>query len=82
MEDYNAVTQLGLRGALLNKYFPIVITNASTNNAIGGMSQLGTGGPTASYERRPSLTASASYVTGSHTVKMGVDYRQEKFPQE
>ena len=81
VENYNAATTLGLKGALLPKYFPIIITNASTNNSIGGMSQLGTGGPTASYERRPSATASASYVTGSHTIKMGLDYRQEKFPQ-
>jgi hypothetical protein len=81
VEDYNAATALGLKGALLNKYFPIIITSASTNNAIGGMSQLGTGGPTASYERRPSTTLSGTYVTGSHTIKMGFDYRQEKFPQ-
>ena len=81
VQDYNASTDLGLKGALLNRYFPVILTGASTNNAIGGMSQLGTAGPTASYERRPSMTASASYVTGSHTIKMGVDYRKETFPQ-
>jgi hypothetical protein len=81
VQNYNAATELGLKGGLLPRYFPIIITSASTNNAIGGMSQLGTAGPTASYERRPSTTVSGTYVTGSHTLKMGLDYRQEKFPQ-
>ena len=81
VDNYNAATELGLKGALLNKYFPVILTSASTNNSIGGMSQLGNSGPTASYDRRPSGTVSASYVTGSHTIKMGADYRLEKFPQ-
>ena len=81
VDNYNAVTELGLKGALLNKYFPVILTSANANNAIGGMSQLGNSGPTASYDRRPSLTASANYVTGSHTLKAGIDYRKETFPQ-
>lgn len=81
VSNYNAATELGLRGGLSAKYFPVILTSASTNNAIGGMSQLGNSGPTASFDRRPSTTVSASYVTGSHTVKLGLDYRQEKFPQ-
>jgi hypothetical protein len=81
VSNYNAATELGLKGGLTSKYFPVIATSVSTNNAIGGMSQLGNSGPTASFDRRPSTTVSASYVTGSHTIKMGLDYRQEKFPQ-
>ncbi len=69
VSNYNAATELGLRGGLTAKYFPVILTNASTNNAIGGMSQLGNSGPTASFDRRPSGTVSASYVTGSHTSR-------------
>ncbi len=77
---YNAFTSLGLRGALVNRTFPRINTAANANAQIGGMSSLGQTGATASFERRPSGTASASYVTGSHTYKFGVDYRIEKFP--
>ena len=81
VDNYNAATELGLRGGLTSKYFPVILTGVNANNAIGGMSQLGNSGPTASFDRRPSTAISVSYVTGSHTIKAGLDYRQEKFPQ-
>jgi hypothetical protein len=80
VNNFDALKELGLVGQTLPRNFPRIVTGASTNTAIGGMSPLGTTFPTASFERRPSGTASASYVTGSHTIKTGIDYRLEKFP--
>ncbi len=77
---YNAFTELGLRGALVNRTFPRINTAVNANAQIGGMSSLGQTGATASFERRPSGTTSVSYVTGKHTYKFGLDYRIEKFP--
>jgi len=80
VEPYDAFKELGLRGALVPLDFPRIVTSVNANDQIGGMSALGQTGRTASFERRPSGTASASYVTGAHTFKFGVDYRIEKFP--
>ncbi|MEO5922983.1 MAG: carboxypeptidase-like regulatory domain-containing protein [Bryobacteraceae bacterium] len=77
---YDASKELGLKGALVPLDFPRIVTAVNGNTQIGGMSSLGQTGRTASFERRPSGTASLSYVTGSHTYKFGVDYRIEKFP--
>ncbi len=78
--DYDAFKQLGLSGQVESRYFPRIVTAVNGNGQIGGMSSLGSVFPTASFERRPSGTVSASYVTGSHTFKFGVDWRLEKFP--
>jgi hypothetical protein len=79
-KTYDTFKNLGLVGQAEGRYFPRIVTAASTNDQIGGMSPLGTNAPTASFERRPSATASASYVTGRHTFKIGFDWRNEKFP--
>jgi hypothetical protein len=79
--NFDAFAQLGLKGQVESRYFPRLVSGVNTtNDQVGGLSPLGTVFPTASYERRPSGTASGSYVTGSHTFKFGVDYRLEKFP--
>ncbi len=81
LNNYDAVKQLGLRGQTAAKYFPYQVIGVNGNTAIGGSSNYGMSGfPTASYERRPSGIASASYVTGAHTIKMGMDWRMEKYP--
>ncbi len=78
---YDAFKQLGLTGQRESRYFPAIVTGVNTNNTqIGGMNQLGSEFPTASFERRPSGTVSASYVAGRHTFKFGGDWRMEKFP--
>ena len=40
-KNYNAVKELGLKGALLPLYFPSIETAVNSNTAIGGMSTLG-----------------------------------------
>ena len=80
VDPYDAVKELGLTGATLARFFPRITTAVNANDQIGGLSPLGQTFPTASFERRPSGTVSASYVTGAHTFKLGADYRIEKFP--
>ncbi|MEP7351684.1 MAG: carboxypeptidase regulatory-like domain-containing protein [Acidobacteriota bacterium] len=77
---YDASKELGLVGATVADNFPQIATGIATNTAIGGMSGLGTSFPSKSFERRPSGNLSAIYVAGSHTYKVGMEYRLEKFP--
>ena len=79
--DYDAFTELGLRGATLNRTFPQINTGtAGTGGNAGGMSQIGTGGQGNSFERRPSGNANINWVKGNHTLKIGAEYRLEKYP--
>lgn len=80
VNNYDSFKELGLTGQTLTRYFPRIVTGVNGNTAIGGMSNLGTTFPTKSYERRPAANASATYVTGGHTYKFGLDYRLEKYP--
>ena len=79
--DYNPLTQLGLKGATLNRTFP-VINVGSTGVATGGMNNLGPAGGTqsSSYERRPSGVVNLSWVKGNHTYKFGGEWRLERYP--
>ena len=77
---YDTFKELGVAGQTEARYFPRIVTAANSNDQIGGMSAMGTVGPTKSFERRPSGTVSATYVTGGHTFKFGADWRLEKFP--
>src|SRR4029078_6259578 len=61
-------------------FFPRISSAVNANYQIGGLFPLGQTFPTASYERRPSGTVSASYVTGGHTFKLGADWRGERVP--
>ncbi len=80
---YDAAQQLGIPGQTAARTFPIINTGFITgfsNAAEGGMSPLGGSFDQHFYERRPSIVASATYVRGSHTYKLGFEVRQEKFP--
>ena len=79
--NYDATKELGLVGQTQARYFPRIVLGVNQNTAIGGSSNFGQSTfPTRSMERRPSGTASATYVTGGHTIKLGADWRLEKFP--
>jgi hypothetical protein len=77
--NYDAFKELGLRGATMNRTFP-QMNVGSSGAAIGGMSQIGTGGQSNSFERRPAGNVSLSWVKGNHTMKVGAEYRLEKYP--
>jgi len=80
VKNYNAFTELGLTGQTTARYFPRIVTGVNGNQAVGGLTTMGTLFPARSFERRPSGNVSASYVTGAHTYKFGAEYRLEKFP--
>ncbi len=80
VKDYDAFKVLGLKGQTVARYFPRIVTAVNSNQAIGGMSPLGTVSPSRSFERRPAGNISGTYVTGGHTVKLGFEYRRETYP--
>lgn len=76
--NYDAVKELGLRGAVINRTFPQIVTG--TSQATGGMSTIGTGGQGNSFERRPSGTVNLTWVKNNHSFKFGSEFRVEKYP--
>jgi hypothetical protein len=81
VRNYDAVKELGLTGQTKAAYFPAIVTGVNTtNDAIGGLTRIGAWQPSRSMERRPTGNISATYVVGSHTIKAGGEWRQEKFP--
>jgi hypothetical protein len=78
--DYNAQTDIGLRGATANRNFPFFNLGGQTTPATGGMNTLGTPGQTGNFERRPSITNAVTWVNGNHTVKVGGDFRLDMLP--
>ena len=83
--NYNPETELGLKGARLNRNFPNFNTCgvAACTAATGGMSTLGPSGGiqgTGGSERRPSAVTSFSWVRSNHTIKGGAEWRLEMYP--
>jgi hypothetical protein len=79
--DYNAVTELGLRGATVNRLFPNITTAVSTTT--GGLTTIGPQGgflTTQSSAQIPEAQFSATWVKGNHTMKAGWDWRLEFQP--
>jgi Carboxypeptidase regulatory-like domain/TonB dependent receptor-like, beta-barrel len=79
--NYNAVTELGLRGATVNRLFPNITTAISTTT--GGMTTIGPQGgflTTQSSAQIPEAQFNATWVKGNHTIKGGFDWRLEFQP--
>ncbi|MEO5924634.1 MAG: TonB-dependent receptor [Bryobacteraceae bacterium] len=77
---YDPLKELGLNGHTYASRFPRIEMGFPAA-ALGGMNSLGPGTFNEKYfERRPSGNVSSSYVTGSHTFKLGAEYRLEKYP--
>jgi hypothetical protein len=85
--DYNAATELGLKGATVNRLFPnftpLVTPISPVSTITGGLSMIGPQGgflTTQSSAQLPQAQASATWVKGNHTFKTGVDWRFEMQP--
>ncbi len=82
--DYNAVTELGLRGATVNRLFPNLTFAPAVSTITGGVTSLGPQGgflTTQSSEQLPIMPqVSATWVKGNHTLKAGWDLRWEYQP--
>jgi hypothetical protein len=81
--DYDAVKELGLRGATLARNFPNFNVGSAGAN-IGGMSSLGpTGGiQTFGGERRPSGNVNLTWVRRNHIFKFGAEWWQDRYPNK
>ena len=75
--DYNPLADIGLKGATLNRNFPRIGANFTSTPAVGGMNAMGPSPQGASPEKRPSGTASVTWVKSNHTFKFGGDFRQD-----
>jgi hypothetical protein len=77
--DYNALTQLGLKGGLEYKWFP-TITGLLSASGAGGMVGIGSEAGTNAITQSPSFNTSATWIQGNHTFKFGGEFRVEAFP--
>ncbi len=86
--DYNALASLGLKGATLNRNFPIFNgfcgTGFFANNcgAGGGSHDLGPPGQGHQFWEKPEGNASMTWVKGSHTLKAGTDMYFSAVPNQ
>jgi len=85
--NYNASQQLGLKGGLQNKFFPIMsglIQGASaanpTGNGTGGIKTIGSESGSTQITQSPSFNASLTWVKSNHTYKAGSEFRTEGYP--
>jgi hypothetical protein len=77
IRDYNPEADIGLKGARLNRNFPRFASTVTAVPALGGMNPMGPTGQINSPERRPSGSASLTWIRGNHSIKMGGDFRQD-----
>ncbi|HEY7337595.1 MAG TPA: TonB-dependent receptor [Bryobacteraceae bacterium] len=79
--NYNAAQQLGLKGAIVNQFFP-AISGLTATNGTGGMKNMGSASNTHQWTQRPTANASLTMVRGDHTYKFGAELRIEGYPVE
>ena len=77
--NYNADTQLGLKGGIENKWFPAMSGLLATNGT-GGMKNIGSEAGTEQITQSPSFNASVTWVKENHTYKLGSEFRTEGYP--
>jgi hypothetical protein len=77
--DYNALEQLGLKGGLEYRFFPI-ITGLLSSSGAGGMVGMGSESYSNAITQNPSFNASMTWVKGNHTYKFGSEFRTEGYP--
>lgn len=75
---YDALKELGLKGATVNRQFPQFVA-LGTTIATGGMSSIGVSIQGTSAEQRPSGNTSLTWVRSNHTYKLGAEWRQEGY---
>jgi hypothetical protein len=79
--NYNSVTQLGLVGAVLNDFtgtpaygFPRL---TGLTSSFGGMLNMGPSNANHYLDEKPTAVASASFVRGNHSYKIGASWMKE-----
>jgi len=77
--NYNAEKELGLKGGLENKFFPIM-QGFLAMNGTGGMKTIGSEAGTNQITQSPSFNTYVSWVKNNHTYKFGSEFRTEGYP--
>src|SRR5262249_17872023 len=77
--NFDALKELGLKGQTIPRNFPTFVIGASA--ATGGMSNMGPQFQTHQFVEKPAANLSVTYVHGSHTSKIGAEWRIEGTPQ-
>ena len=75
--EYDAIGKLGLVGSATGVGFP-AISGLGVNNQ-GGAGNYGPGTADHQFTDKLSFTASASYIRGNHTYKIGAEYKQDVY---
>ncbi len=70
--NYNAAQQLGLQGAIVNKFFP-PMSGLLASNGTGGSVNLGGSTDVDTITQRPSFVSSLMWVKDNHTFKFGAE---------
>jgi hypothetical protein len=83
--NYNASAELGLNGAIINKFFPPFsgLCSGGTVSSCagqGGMMNFGSASYADDISQVPSFNSSLTWVRGNHTVKFGGEFRVEGYP--
>lgn len=87
--DYDAVKELGLKGATLNRNFPFIQSSAGVNAAgatvvpsvsTGGLSALGPPSQNPNSQIKPAGNANLLWVRGNHSYKVGAEFRANGYP--
>jgi hypothetical protein len=77
--NYNAAQELGLQGAIVNKFFP-PMTGLLASNGTGGSANLGGSTDVDTITQRPSFVSSLSWVKNNHTFKFGSELDVYGYP--
>jgi hypothetical protein len=86
LTNYNAAQELGLKGAIVNKFFPpmsgLCVAGAPARSCTGqgGMISIGSTSGQQMYTERPGYSASLTWVKGNHTYKFGAEMITEGYP--
>ena len=75
---YNASTELGLKGGLVNRFFPSMTGFSSAT--LGGMKTIGGTASTKGQDTQsPTYNANMTWVKSNHTYKFGSEFRTENY---
>lgn len=86
LTNYNAQQELGLNGAIVNKFFPpisglcVAGSAARSCTGQGGMISIGSSDNQHSYTERPAYNATLGWVKDNHTYKFGAEMFTEGYP--
>ena len=77
--NYNAAGELGLQGAIVNKFFP-PMSGLLASNGTGGSVNIGGAADAITFTEHPSSVASLTWVKNNHTYKFGAQFDIYGYP--